>query len=56
MEKMIKMRDTMREAADLIDDLIAMQGREEAGEEVKAESERIIGAFMIAMVKLQSLQ
>lgn len=56
MDEMIKMRDVMREAADIIDEFILLEAKEDAGEDITKESESILGRFMLKMMDLQSLQ
>lgn len=56
MQTMIKMRDTLRDTADIIDELIALKPREEQGEDITKESESILGRFMLKMIELQQLQ
>lgn len=50
------MRDTFREAADIIDEILELSKREEKGEDVKKEYEGVMGRFVIKMMELQSLQ
>jgi hypothetical protein len=56
MEDMIKMRDVFREAADIIDEMIALDAKEKNGEDVGKESEAALGRFVFKMVELQNLQ
>lgn len=56
MEEMIQMRDTFREAADIIDEFILIKAKEDAGEDVKRECESVLGRFMVRMMKLESLK
>ncbi len=53
---LIKIRDTSRETADIIDEILALDEREDKGEDVKRESESALGRFMLKMIELQSLQ
>jgi hypothetical protein len=55
MDELIKMRDVFRETADIIDEIIILQDKEETPE-VKKEHEAILGRFMLKMIELQSLQ
>lgn len=52
---LIKMRDLFRETADIIDELLELGAREANGEDVKKESEIVLGRFMYKTVELQSL-
>lgn len=54
--KLLQIRDTFREAADIIDDIAELETREEKGEDVKRESEGAMGRFMMKMIELNSLQ
>lgn len=56
MEDMIKMRDTFRQTADIIDEFVALKPREDAGEDVTKETESILGRFMLKMAELEALQ
>ena len=56
MKTMIKMGKVFREAADIIDELIALELREEQGEDVEKETESVLGRFMLKMIELQQLQ
>lgn len=55
MEDMIKMRDTFREAADIVDELIKLKEREDSGEDTEKESESLLGIFMLKMMELEAL-
>lgn len=56
MESLIKFRDKMREAADIIDELIALKSQEDGGANIEKECESVLGRFMIKMLELQTLQ
>lgn len=56
MEQYIKIRDTFREAADIIDELVELDEREKNGEYLKKETEAALGRFMMKMLELQALQ
>lgn len=51
-----KMRDVFRDTADIIDEILTLDEREEKGEDVQKESEAALGRFMLKMVELQMLQ
>lgn len=56
MEQYIKIRDTFREAADIIDELLGLEERKNQGQDVTKETEAAFGRFMIKMLELQALQ
>ena len=53
--ELIEMRDTFRKSADIIDELLELEKREEAGEDVKEECEAVQGKFVMVMLKLNSI-
>ncbi len=53
---LIKMRNIFREAADIIDELLEVGVKEASGQDVKKESESIMGRFVIKTMELQSLE
>lgn len=55
MNELIKMRDTFRESADILDEMIMLQCKEETTE-TKKEYESVLGRFMVKMMELQLLQ
>lgn len=55
-EKLIKMRDLMRKAADNIDEMLALEERADAGEDVAAEQEAAAGRFVFNMLQMPALQ
>jgi hypothetical protein len=56
MEDMIKMRDTFREVADILDEFIALKSKEDSGDDIEKETESILGRFMLKMMELESLK
>ncbi|WFR57477.1 hypothetical protein QA584_28385 [Anaerocolumna sp. AGMB13025] len=50
-----KLRDTFREAADILDELIKLKGNKETAE-IKKEMESLSGRFLIKMLEIESLQ
>ncbi len=56
MEDMIMMRDTLREASDILDQFINLKEKEEEGTDITNDCELILRRFMIKMMELQSLQ
>lgn len=52
---LIEMRDIFRKSADIIDELLELEKREEAGEDVKEECEAVQGKFVMSMLKLNSI-
>lgn len=53
---LIKMRDIFRETADIIDEILSLEKRENNGEDIKEELEGAVGRFTINMIKLSQLQ
>lgn len=56
MEDLKKFRDTLRGAADVIDELIELKYEEDKGANIEKECESILGRFMIKILELQALQ
>lgn len=54
--KLLQIRDAFREAAGIIDEIADLEIREEAGEDVKKESESAVGRFLLKMLELNSQQ
>ena len=55
-EDLEKFRDTFLTSAEIIDEMIVLYDKEEAGEKVnEKELEILMGRFMIQMCKLQSI-
>lgn len=52
---LIEMRDAFRESADIVDEILALEERENNGEDVKKELHGAIGRFTIKMLELNSL-
>lgn len=55
-EKIIKLRDTFREIADIIDELIELSSRADKGEDIEKEMESTIGRYMIKILSLEELK
>lgn len=51
----IRIRDTFRECADIMDEMLELEKREENGEDVKEEVERVMGRYMMLLIELNSL-
>ena len=49
------LRDEFRNAADILDELVALDEREKRGEDVSKECEGIMGRYIMAMVKIDTL-
>lgn len=49
------LRDEFRNAADILDELVALGEREKRGEDVSKECEGIMGRFIMSMVKIDTL-
>ncbi|MGL5641025.1 MAG: hypothetical protein ACRDDM_02085 [Paraclostridium sp.] len=55
-EQMVELRELFLSLAETADELIALEDREEKGEEIKEEEvNQVVGKFMTNMIKLQSL-
>ena len=53
---LIKMRDILRETANIIDELLELEVRETSGQEViEKETESVAGRFMFKMMELNNL-
>lgn len=58
-EKLIKIRDCFRNLADTIDEMIAIDEREAAGEDenvLAIEMQKIVGKYVIFTAELESLK
>lgn len=51
----IELRDTLRKGANIVDELLELEKREEAGENVEEESEALMGRFMFVFIKLSEI-
>lgn len=56
MNDLVKLRDTFRESADILDDLLVLKEKEKQGQDIVKESEEILGKFLIKMIIIQQLQ
>lgn len=54
-EELIRIRDIFREGADLADKLIELEVRQNNGEDVKEEVERVTGKFVLLMMELDGM-
>jgi len=54
-EDLIKMRDAFRDIANVMDELLELEVREAAGEDIEKEQESVAGRLMIKMMKLESM-
>ncbi|MBU5290001.1 hypothetical protein AALJ34_17000 [Paraclostridium bifermentans] len=55
-EQMVELRELFLSLAETADELIALEDREEKGEEIKEEEvNQVVGKFMTNMIKLQAL-
>ncbi|MBS6503489.1 MAG: hypothetical protein KH415_18050 [Clostridium sp.] len=52
---LIRLRDTFRELANILDEAIELEKREESGEDVAKETESIMGRFLIKCIELEIL-
>lgn len=55
MENLVEMRDVFRKCADTIDEMIVLEERKKAGEDVAERLEETAGRLIIQMLKLQAL-
>ncbi len=56
MEDIIKIRDALRDAANILDEFIDLNVRADNGEEITNECASVLGRFMLKMLELQALQ
>lgn len=56
MNDLIKLRDNFKEAVNILDQVIALEDKEKAGEDIKAESESLMGRLFLKMMEMQALQ
>lgn len=54
-KEFLRVRDAFRECADIMDKIIELEEKEESGQDVKAEMERLMGRYMILLMELNSL-
>jgi len=54
-DKLVKLRDLLRDVANIIDEILLLDEREDNGEDVGKELEAAMGRFIWKMVKLQIL-
>ena len=52
---LIRLRDTFRELANILDEAIELEKREESGEDVAKETESVMGIFLIKCIELEIL-
>lgn len=55
-DSLVSFRDGLRAMADTVDELIALNTKGKAGEDVSDKGEAILGKFMVQAVKLNSLK
>lgn len=54
-KEFLRVRDIFRECADIMDKVIELEKREEKGEDVTPETERLMGRYMMLLMELNSL-
>ena len=54
-DDMLKVRDCLRETADIIDEIIELEERANNGEDVEKELESVMGRYLLKLVELNSL-
>lgn len=52
---LVKLRDTFKELADITDEIIQLEGKEETPE-LKKKMESITGRYFMKLIELQALQ
>lgn len=55
MSNIVKMRDILREAADIIDEVLELEKRDEEGQDVEKELESVMGRFFMKLLEIQKL-
>lgn len=55
-DSLVSFRDGLRSMADTVDELIALDAKEKAGEDVSDKGEAVLGKFMVQAIKLNSLK
>lgn len=48
----VMLRDNLRKSADIIDELLELEKKEDAGADVEKECEALMGRFVISMIEL----
>lgn len=51
----LRVRDLFRECADIMDGILELEKREETGEDVTPEMERLMGRYLMLLMELNSL-
>ncbi|MGG7143562.1 hypothetical protein ACQPVP_08855 [Clostridium nigeriense] len=54
-DNLIELRDTFREIADIIDEILELEKREKEGQDVKKELESVMGRYLLKFIELQAL-
>lgn len=54
-EKLINLRDVFRELADIIDEMLNLEIKENEGQDVKKEIESITGRYILKIMELEVL-
>lgn len=54
-KEFLRVRDIFRKCADIMDKVIELEKREEKGEDVTPETERLMGRYMMLLMELNSL-
>lgn len=52
---LIEMRDNLRKASDIIDEVLEIEKREEDGVDVEEEYETLMGKFIMIMIKTSKI-
>lgn len=52
---MVKIRDVLRETADIIDEVLELEKKDEEGQDVEKELESVMGRCLMKFLELQKL-
>lgn len=55
MTNIVKIRDILRETADIIDEVLELEKRDEEGQDVEKELESVMGRFFMKLLEIQKL-
>lgn len=55
MTNMVKIRDVLRETADIIDEVLELEKKDEEGQDVEKELESVMGRCFMKFLELQKL-
>ena len=55
MSNIVKMRDILRETADIIDEVLELEKRDEEGQDAEKELESVMGRIFMKLLEIQKL-